>query len=173
MKAVVVIVGTCHKYQAGGKDCANEDAELFRNFLLNACLEWSISGISEEMNNEWLDHYESIQSVPSQVATELELFHHYCDPNSSERVRAGIIGRGEVLLEADLNRLSEDETANRYADEEIKRERYWLRELKEKGVFPTLFVCGANHVMRFKSLLDSNGLTAHVLVEDWAPNPFR
>lgn len=65
--------------------------------------------------------------------------------------------------------LSDDEAAKRLVAEEIKRENYWLRELKKQDVWPTLFVCGANHINRFKSLLDSVGRPAHALVEDWAP----
>ncbi|MCK9634819.1 MAG: hypothetical protein M0R41_00890 [Methylobacter tundripaludum] len=170
MQPSVVIVGTRHTYQAGGKNCANENAELLRNFLLNACREWSLSGIAEEMSSDGLVYYQSIQSVPSRVATELELSHRYCDPTNSERVRVGIIGPGEIELEVKQNSLSEDEKINRLAAEEIRREQYWLKELQNQNVWPTLFVCGPNHVMSFKSLLDSVGHATHVLVEDWEPN---
>jgi hypothetical protein len=169
MQPSVVIVGTSHTYQAGGKDCTNNDATLLRNLFLNACREWNLRGIAEEMNNEWLVSYQSVQSLPCQVATVLGLSHHYCDPNTSERIQAGIINSGNILLDAKLNGLSEDEKTKRLLIEEIKREQYWLSELQKQDIWPTLFVCGPNHVLRFKSLLDSVGYVTHILVQDWSP----
>jgi len=170
MQPSVVIVGTSHTYQAGGKDCPCEAADLLRALLLNVCRDWNLRGVAEEMNFEGLIRYKSTQSIPSQVATALQLPHRDCDPTSSERVRAGIIGSGEVLLDAQMNGLAQEETAERLTIEEVKREQYWLKELQEQGVWPILFVCGANHANRFKLLLDSAGHPAHTLIADWAPN---
>jgi hypothetical protein len=170
MQPTVIILGTNHIYQAGGKDCANDDSKLLRNVILNACQKWDLLGIAEEMNSEGLVRYKSTQSVPCQVATALGLSHCYCDPNTSERARAGIINAANILLDAQQNGFDEDEIAKRLGVEEIKREQYWLKELQKHDVWPILFVCGSNHVIRFKSLLDSAGYATHVLVGDWSPN---
>lgn len=170
MQPSIVIVGTSHTFQAGGEDCSSEVADLLRAFLFDVCRDWNLRGIAEEMNTEGLIRYKSTQSIPSQVATALQLPHRDCDPTASERSRAGIIGSGEVLLDAQMNGLTQEETAERLTIEEIKREQYWIKKLQEQKVWPTLFVCGANHANRFKLLLDSAGHPAHTLVANWAPN---
>ena len=169
MQPSAVIIGTRHTFQVGREDCPRKCAEALQKFLLSACRNWNLRGIAEEMSSEGLIKYKVTKSIPSSVAATLGLPYRACDPTSSQRVSAGIVGSGEVLIDAKMQGLSEDETARRLADEEIKRESYWLRELQEQDVWPTLFVCGAIHANRFKSLLDSAGLPALVLVENWAP----
>lgn len=169
MQPAAVIIGTRHTFQVGGEDCPREHAEALRELLLNACRNWNLRGIAEEMSTEGLINYKGTKSVPFSVATTLGLPYRACDPTLSQRALAGIIGPGEVLIDAKMRGLSDDEAEKRLAVEEIKREGYWLCELQDQNVWPTLFVCGANHINRFKSLLDSAGLPAHVLVEDWTP----
>lgn len=169
MQPAAVIIGTRHTFQVGGEDCPIECAEAFHELLLSVCRNWNLRGIAEEMSAEGLAKYKGARSIPSSVATTLGLPYRACDPTSSQRVLAGIVGPGEVLIDARMQGLSDDEAEKRLAAEEIKREKYWLRELQEHDVWPTLFVCGASHASRFKSLLDSAGFPAYVLVEDWAP----
>ncbi len=169
MQFAAVIVGTRHTFQVGGEDCPREHAEALGEFLINACRNWNLHGIAEEMSSEGLFNYKAIKSVPFSVATALGLPYRACDPTLTQRALAGIVGSGEILIDAKMQGLDDDEAEQRLAVEEMKREGYWLRELQDQNVWPTLFVCGAIHVNRFKLLLDSTGFPAHVLVEDWGP----
>lgn len=57
--------------------------------------------------------------------------------------------------------------------EEIKkdywpiRERFWLENIIDKANEPIIFICGADHSERFKSLLIREGLEAEILINDW------
>ena len=102
MQPAAVILGTRHTFQVGGEDCPREHAEALRELLINACRDWNLRGIAEEMSSEGLIKYKGLKSVPFSVSTTLGLPYRACDPTSSQRVWSGIIGPGEVLIDAKM-----------------------------------------------------------------------
>ncbi len=50
------------------------------------------------------------------------------------------------------------------------REGWWFDGVMELDTWPLLFVCGANHAEPFCGRLQTFGIEAAVLVENWAPH---
>ena len=78
----------------------------------------------------------------------------------------------EIRIDAWLSSstLSESEIATRVSEGYVKRERYWLEQLRRLNVWPVLLICGANHVASFCKLLKQQSIAAHVAAEDWTSN---
>jgi hypothetical protein len=170
MSKIAYLIGTSHIFQIGGKDCAIEHSVEFGELLREVCTGYSISTISEEVNDEGLEKYNAKYSVGAQIALELDLNHLACDPSTQQRLQEGIEERGFVLISAKMNGL-DDEEANRLVTiEDIKREKYWYKVIDQNAVYPVVFICGANHTSRFGELLTSNGINVQILDQDWAPN---
>lgn len=167
MENSAYLIGTSHVYQTGGRGCTCEQSGKFVALLKQVCKKHGIKAIAEEMNREGLEKYASDNSLGYLVARELELTHLYGDPNYKEREEAGIRDRGKILCIAQLNELTEEETDKLIEKEELKRENIWLQRVIELEAFPLLFVCGANHAIRFSKTLAHNGITVEVLYKDW------
>lgn len=167
----IVIVGTSHSIQvATDGDNAPAGNEL-QDFLVDLCRVHRIRAVAEEMSAEALAQYNRAMSVPMRVAESLKIEHRCCDPDNAERAKLGIC-QDENLMRARgfLEGLSENEIASRVVAEHTKRERYWLHQIRSLNQWPVLFICGANHVAAFQSLLEHEGLAALVAANDWAFN---
>ena len=165
----VVLLGTSHMYQTAKERCPPQHAQDFRCFLSEACRRYDIRTVAEEMNAEALAEVSRNESIPHQVASELSLTHLFCDPDRGERKHLGLLQENEVKAQAFLNRISDDETARRIHDEYVKRERFWLERLRTVNKWPVLFICGAEHVMSFESILEADGFSVRRIADDWAP----
>ncbi len=168
------LIGTSHRYQVRQSD-ADPPCEVFRSLVLTAVRAHAVSLIAEEMSLEAVQERGAKASVCREVADELQLPHCYCDANRAERAVLGAedeqaiwhrlsfaahrgITHAEIdQLAAPLIRASHD-----------KREYLWLQRLDREGRFPSLFVCGANHVDTFSALLERQGMRVNVLYRDWA-----
>ena len=154
MKKVVYLVGTLHKYQGCAPHtwrATKKQLEEFKDFLTQLIRRYDIRSIGEEMNSHELERYANPdlpagESVPFQVARELNLRHKYCDP-----------------YEATRQRISD------YDSDENTREVYWLKQLEDLDAFPCLFILGAAHDNTFLDRLKESGFEAVLLSKDWAP----
>ena len=163
-QAKIIIVGTSHTIQIA-------DPGL-KPFLENLCREFDVRAVAEEMNEEALAEKDCAASIPMQIASTLRLPHRFCDPNRTERVKLEIRQENEIRIDAWLSSstLSESEIATRVSEGYVKRERYWLEQLRRLNVWPVLLICGANHVASFCKLLKQQSIAAHVAAEDWTSN---
>ncbi len=137
----VYLVGTAHRIQRRGA-CEKPADHPFHEMLDGLVERFKISGIGEEMSEEALSGRES---VARDVAKMNGIPHRLCDPNRAERSVLGI------------------------GSHDPKRERYWLDQIIHFDVFPMLFILGAEHVMRFQSLLGDAGFDVVIVHEDWEP----
>jgi hypothetical protein len=163
----VIVVGTSHSIQLGSSTL---DSQTFREFLEELCGAQGVRAVAEELNHEALCERECTASIPMQTAASLRLQHCLCDPDRSQRAQLGICQENDIRAQGFLGNWSKAEISRAILVENAKRERYWLEQLRSLNVWPVLFVCGANHAGSFKTLLNREGLLAHVAAKDWASN---
>ena len=175
------------------KRCRLEDIRSFECYLLKVCRQYGIKTVAEEMNEQSLEKakkswekfkkdlegknncnrlraeiwarkeeelkrcldalkwHDEGKSTPRRVAVHLSLRHRYCDPNSNER--------NEHKIDC---------------EDHQKRERYWLKQLlrapkpgEREIEWPVLFICGADHVESFSTLLKEGGYRIERINDDW------
>lgn len=159
---MIIVVGTSHSIQ-------RTSLEL-RGFLENACRQFDVNAIAEEMSEEALSQHGCAESVPMQVARALDIRHRLCDPSNAERAKLGIRQEADIRAPALGSTLSDPEVAVLLADSNTRRERYWLEQLRVLNVSPLLFVCGPDHVVSFVQLLKREDIAVRVAAENWASN---
>jgi len=104
----------------------------------------------------------------------MSLVHRYCDPGSSIRKKLGVAeDEADIYLRGRFQGLDEKEVQTMIGDDRKKREQYWVKEIKDLGVFPVLFICGANHTLSFADMVSLGGLSGEVLCENWSPSGGR
>jgi hypothetical protein len=97
MDTTVYVVGTLHRYQGTynigvGATATKEELEQFKRFLKEIVCQHRIRSVAEEMSVEALRKYPhpnlpSGESIPFQVAEDLNLPHRYCDRDLPEDER--------------------------------------------------------------------------------------
>jgi hypothetical protein len=158
MKKIVYIVATRHRYQGCKRPnrlAKKTELDQFKVFLTERIQDLGIGLLPEEMSEEALAKYPhpnlpAKQSVPFQVARQLNIDSAYCDPDSAMRKILGI-------------------SENNTADDNEKREAYWLKRLEERNNFPCLFILGEDHVDSFAALLRKSGFQSIFMARKWGP----
>jgi hypothetical protein len=164
MNEAVYVIGTLHRYQGtynvGLQATATKDElDQFRVFLKEKVHKHGIRSIAEEMSVEALHKYPhpdlaSGESLPLQLANELNLAHKYCcPPDRATRDRLGLSPAGMPNTPDDIK----------------KREAYWLEKLKELNSFPCLFILGSDHADSFPPLLVESQLATTLVIKEWKP----
>ena len=100
--------------------------------------------IAEESNEDVLNYFAATKSIPSTVASELDIVHMFCEPCITERERLGIHNTGNP---ADF----------------VKRENFWLGKLSAIKDDVILFVLGVDHVHSFLELAHKHGFSVNVV----------
>ncbi len=176
MQKTVVLLGTSHPIQRG-ENAPNK----FKSVLIEECKKHKINAIAEEMNK-------GINTVASNLATELQIGHLYADPDNLERVDKGIESDCRVGLvikygdkypqiniwpyEPTIDNLPAEvwEEYNRITTQSDRiRESIWLDKIADFDKWPILFICGANHFREFFKLLSVSGYFVIESHEDWMP----
>ena len=158
MKKTVYIVATLHRYQGCTRpDRLAKKAQLdqFKDFLKEQIRHLGVSLLAEEMSEDALEQFPHPalppkQSVPFQVARELNKDQAYCDADAATQKEMGI-------------------SENNTTEDNRKRESYWLKRLEELNKFPCLFVVGEDHAASFPALLNESGLQAVLVAREWRP----
>ena len=142
----IFIVGTGHQAYQTRPRCGPQDgADAFKLYIQKMLRLHACRTIAEEMSIEALG---GRKTVGAEVATEENLIHIFCDPTRSERQSLGI---------------AEDSTQLEIS----RRENEWLRRVEHCGIYPILFVCGANHVYSFAQICRDHGLASTILTSDF------
>ena len=173
MNPFLYLIGTDHVYQfgAGAKFgrtvCKPSQEEAFRILLMDACENYGVAAIAEELNEQALLEVGKEVSVPRAVASSLRLPHRYCEPNRDERLQLGISDENTVTAFGQLSGKTNTEIEHLILVEWQKREQLWLEHVRELGAWPVLFICGSSHVPSFTELLRSETVACHVVASDW------
>ena len=164
------IIGTSHDYQRARSDCDGSGSGELRTALTAIATQKGVRAIAEEMNPEGLALHGADDSVCRQVAHALGISHRYCDPSRQERQALGIVEDDDIRMSgffaARDPQAIEDDVRASFA----RREGRWFDCVMELDTWPLLFVCGANHAEPFRQRLQTFGVDARVLFENWAPN---
>jgi hypothetical protein len=164
---LAVIVGTDHRYQFAGDQRTVAQNTAFTAFLLELCTEHDIRSLTEEMSINALTENHRTSSSIKELADQLCKSHRYCDPSVDERRKAGIVDLGCLDYLQRKERWTDDQYAQRKAEEQLKREKIWVAHLQDLSLWPTLFICGANHVDRLMRLLSEAQIDTVLASPDW------
>lgn len=167
MHKMLYIFGTSHEYQRPDSKLAKNQVAAFEGELIKICSKLSICVLAEENNIEAQKERGLPDSLTWKVAQSISISHLYCDPDRVQRNEAGIRQANDVRIAGFLDDLDEDEIAAQIDDSYKLRELFWLNEIGRIGMWPVLFVCGANHVQSLAEQAGSMGIQVHVLYEDW------
>lgn len=172
----VLLIGTHHTYQYGvgstyGVVCTAEDESAFRHLIQSTAARFTVHGLAEEMNDDGLAEHSVSKSVLQLQAAALGLPHCFCEPGRAERTALGIRQENDVRFQGWMSNWSDEEVTRHLLGEFRKRETVWCDRLLSFDKWPVLFVCGANHVESFSSLLAERGLSVEVLESCWEAKP--
>lgn len=168
----IFVVGTNHRFQLGEWSEVLTDADdvrQFQDFLKTVCKLHSIQMFAEEASRETLKI--RTKTAVQEVATELGFPTVLCDPTVAERTALGLISDPSYFkITMRWKDMSEADIDAAIAASDRTRESLWLDAIRiESPVGTILFICGADHVSQFVSLLNSSEIAVQVLSEDWIP----
>ncbi len=164
MMKTVVLFGTSHTYQIPG------DAESqFQAAIEKVCSNQNIRSIAEEFSAEELTNRNVDASISEQLAKRIGIPHRYCDLNNKERLARGVQHENIIRSDGWMKNWDEDRIDHEVRASHLIREKCWLEQILAMDCWPTLFICGANHVRPFKELLHAHGITVQIIKYDWVP----
>lgn len=170
----LIIVGTGHSLQCGSDPYTESEIEGFRNFVRNLCQREKIRFIAEEMSNDGLKDHSAESSIfwPLQSEAALKVEHAYIDINRSLRDKLGIgdLGLRKAAIRPDD--MEPDKKLEQLYDMNLThaiRECSWLAKILSKNSWPTLLICGADHVKSMVSRAKSVEIQVVVANEDYQP----
>jgi hypothetical protein len=183
---MIYITGIDHLVQYNGP-VPPELLEEFKEYIAAKIKELNITLIAEEFNEEFLhDVFNAAEGTAETAAAESGTSHLYCDPDAAEREALGIAYYADVMdmvkerhgisekfiMDMELRRVVEQETALEVKKFWPVRERFWLNKLKGRLDENILFLCGHEHVRGFSELLRGEGVSAAVIEEFWRGDIF-
>jgi hypothetical protein len=166
------LVGTNHSNQLL-LDCTdgNDMCLEFKNYLSNLCDTESIDLLAEELSTEALGKWKAKGSVVEQLATERQITHIFCDPNSDQRRELGIPNYEELKSKLGYGRFLKPGQQTQVEVEERSywpiREEFWLNRVFAITANKCLFVLGSSHVDSFSMLLSNRGFSIEIKNLNW------
>ena len=169
---MVYIVGiNDHCYQAINPKNNPYETE-FRDYLLKQVQMKKINHISEEMNDELLRSQNDAQeSVCRKIVEDLGLTHTMCEPTGYEKQQIGYVDKPweDFLFEADTNEKVNAAYFEFHKNQWHIRENFWCEKLEPYSNEKVLFICGAQHPIRFSKLLTRRGIKSRIVCKRWKP----
>ena len=178
---MIYLIGIDHLVQYNGPipPWLLDDFKTYLDFIIS---DLHISIIAEEFNEEFLvDVYGADEDTAKSAAERAGIEHIYCDPDSMERYKLGIPYyadiKDSVMLRYNtkdtisLNAAEKKEFNAAVKNEVMKywgiRENFWYERLKNRLDKKILFLCGHEHVDRFRELIENNGKQCVIIDKYW------
>ena len=166
------LIGTHHTYQYGvgstyANGCTAEEETAFRAQVTARIKQLGLRAVAEELNEDGLSEHGVCRSVLQDLAGGIGLRHCFCEPSRAERIALGVQTENDLRVSAWINDWPQSEVQERMLGEFRKRERVWCDRIQQLDVWPLLFVCGANHVETFSSLLQERSISVYLLEKCW------
>ena len=184
---MIYLIGVDHLVQYNGpvpEQIRNE----FRSYIIEICRMHGVQAIAEEFSDEALQKvYHAERETAHEAAEILKIGHRYCDPEEKELAEMGIPYYFDVMQEV-KNKYSisgtfiVDDTLREKVKKEAAdiirsywsiREEYWCKRIRDIIELPILFICGHEHVLRFRSLLITKGYQCTIIDPFWKSDLFR
>ena len=166
---MVYLIGVDHKFQYLDSDSSCS----FSQFLEQKVKQLGVVLIAEELSQEAIEREENLRktkvdSTARHVAEITGIEHRLCDPNNSERKSLSILTTRDIQQKLGLKVGQDEPKVEREKRKNWpKREQFWLDKIKDRVEEKLIFVCGADHIKSFKSLLESNNCNVEILSENW------
>jgi hypothetical protein len=129
---------------------------------------YCVKHLAEEYSTQALEEQGISETTVETLASHLGIAHSYCDLDRDTRHSLGIPHESEIRMKGFCKGWTEEEISHRIRQFHRARERFWLERLLVTGLWPVLFVCGADHATHFADLLRSKGFDASVIEEQWS-----
>ena len=123
---------------------------VFSIYLSKKVEEHNIQFIGEEWFSDLLVINGVKTTVPQDVAKEYNIEHLFCDPDVNERKAIGWLSKKDDHL----------------------REMFWLDKIKIKTDKNIIFICGADHLESFSSLLNESGYGVQLIPKRFDLNSY-
>jgi len=174
----VALLGTSHDIQR-----EERLSEKFRSMILYELTKDDFASISEEINS-------GKNYIVERICAEKKISHLIVEPTLDEKCSLNIetedeinkriqgvfydelddfgdwsLDHGKIKLPPDVWSERNDSLESSYR----AREREWLKRLISADMWPSLFICGADHVTPFRKLLESSDIVVEVLCLHWDP----
>lgn len=183
---MVYLIGVDHLVQYNGP--VPEEIRIeFRSYLIELCRKHRITIVAEEFSEYALrDVYHATADTACEAASFLGIEHRYCDPGEKELAHLGIPFYADALDQAKREYDAPEsyildgslrKKVTRRAREIVKsywllREQYWYEQIRDVIGHNIVFVCGHEHIDRFRDLLVNNGHGAVVIEPYWKKGVF-
>ncbi len=157
-KSKIIIVGTAHKLQCGTNDYTPEEINNFKSFIEEKCESHGINLIAEEMSYDGLIHNKVVNTIAYEISFRSKhIKHRYIDLTNSERINLQI--DDSSLSFFSMYRFSPNKeqeklikTLRRIISNPV-RECCWFARILNTNIWPTLLICGDDHVKNMKVLI--------------------
>lgn len=151
----IIVLGTSHPLQCGNEKCSSKELiQEFKQRLEQICKECGIKCIVEEMSPEGLQKHEVENTIAYTLSKDLNLKHHYTDLSIEHIADLCIYIDSFMLREpTNENKKSKRELLHQHLLNPI-RERFWLANILNLNIWPTVFICGSDHVDNMVELIN-------------------
>lgn len=162
----VYLIGVVHDVQWDNSLSLTKD---FKRYLAQKIKGLKVRLIAEEFSQETLERNGVEKTISQEVASSFGVRHKLCDPDSRERRELRIPSREEIKAKLNIRGavFANSEQDRRIEEEKRKyhpvREKFWFDQIRGESPTTILFVCGADHLESFQSLLSKSGYKAIIL----------
>lgn len=167
MNRKVLVFGTDHRYQRRSADLTELQHQQSASEISAVVRVNKVLLLAEENSQEALAEHDLVESAVQVIARHLGVAHYHCDPDRRTRNDCGIQQEGETRVSGFLGGWSETQMQRRIEASYRIRECYWLEQILGQNLWPTLFICGAEHVSPFCTLLKCNHVQSELVAMDW------
>ena len=183
---MIFLVGVDHLVQYKGP-LLEALRQEFKNFIIDASRKLHIDLIAEEFSREALHEvYSSTEATVQEAASMLGTDHRFCDPEQPQMRALGIPYFAEVrdrvkkkynvttkfILDDKIRSAVELETWKLIRSYWHLREKFWYDCIKDAIGLNILFICGHEHVERFRDLLLGRGHSSEIIDAYWRKETF-
>lgn len=171
MKTLLYIFGISHPLQCGSGECSTNDVGLFETELRKTCQTLTIHRIAEEMPQDALRRYGVTETVGNRIAKDLSIVYHNVDLNLEER---NLLSLSDSSMASFVHKQGFRDGGSAFRNRFTKmvyhvRERCWCTRIIAQEEWPTLFICGADHVVAVHRLWRSLRLKGEIVHQDYSP----
>ena len=158
MRANIILFGTSHPIQCGAKICSSIDIQKYKLFLDRIVSLHEIKLVAEEMCKAGLENNEVNETIAAHVfGKNPEITHSYIDMPIEYRhillIDDEILSIFSIFSFDKKSDVNSNRAKLRQIISDPVRERYWLVKILNLGVWPTLFICGDEHVDNMRKLI--------------------
>ncbi len=147
MMGKIILFGTNHPLQCGSTNTPQSTLDKYRNYIGQLCASHKIKFIAEEMCKDGLAEHQVTNTVAASFESDT-IKHEYVDLTCQERMKLKIDdgALSGIAMQLTLNG-NASEFRNRLSllSNQV-REGCWVARILDMNLWPTLFICGAEHV---------------------------